>query len=193
MAEYYAVERSPEYLMHYGVKGMRWGVQKARKLGLNTARGAKKLAKQYAKASNKLSKLKEKTNIDKQKQEYKDRMSLAGTTAIGGAGLIGGSLGLRAFARKNNSRAVMAGRVGFLPVVYDTETGPKVAVPLGAGLSAYSLYNTGKAISAINKTTPKGHKRAVAKYNDFKQEMNKAFSGTKYAGNPEKYRVKKRK
>lgn len=33
MAEYYAVERSPEYLKHYGVKGMKWGVRKAMERG----------------------------------------------------------------------------------------------------------------------------------------------------------------
>ena len=33
MAEYYAVERSPEYLAHYGVKGMRWGVRRDRPHG----------------------------------------------------------------------------------------------------------------------------------------------------------------
>ena len=41
MAEYYAVERSPEYLAHYGIRGMKWGVRKAiasgnsRRLGRN--------------------------------------------------------------------------------------------------------------------------------------------------------------
>lgn len=179
MAEYYAVERSPECLAHYGVRGMKWGVRRA--LSKKGDKRAKALHKQYNKANDYLVKLNDKANIGKQKLEYKDRMSLAGSTAIGGAGLIGGSLGLRAFARKNNSRAVMAGRVGLLPVVYDTETGPKVAVPLGAGLAAYSLYNTGKAISAINRTTPKGHSKAVAKKSAFEKEMKKTFKNTPYS------------
>ena len=46
MAEYYAVERSPEYLAHYGVKGMRWGVQRALKRGDDNA-----LQKHYKKSS----------------------------------------------------------------------------------------------------------------------------------------------
>ena len=29
MSEYYAVQRSEEYLAHYGVRGMKWGVRKA--------------------------------------------------------------------------------------------------------------------------------------------------------------------
>jgi len=63
MAEYYAVERSPEYLAHYGVKGMRWGVQKAIASG-NT----KRLSRQYAKAQKKLAKLNAKADINQQKQ-----------------------------------------------------------------------------------------------------------------------------
>ena len=51
----YAIERSDEYLAHYGVRGMRWGVRKAREMG--GARGAARLSKQYAKAQKKLAKL----------------------------------------------------------------------------------------------------------------------------------------
>lgn len=39
MAEYYAVERSPSYLAHYGVKGMRWGVRRAKERGDEKALG----------------------------------------------------------------------------------------------------------------------------------------------------------
>lgn len=46
MAEYYAVERSPEYLAHYGVKGMKWGVRKAiERLGLRPKSAAYRSAK----------------------------------------------------------------------------------------------------------------------------------------------------
>lgn len=179
MAEYYGVTRTPEYLMHYGVKGMRWGVRRAKEKA-----NAKRLERHYEKAKRHLRKLKDRTDINKQKAEYKDRMSIAGASSLAGAGLIGGSLGLRALARKNNSRAIMAGNIGLLPFVYDTETGPKFAVPAGAALSAYGMYNTGKAVAAINRTTPKGHKKAVNKYNNFKKEMSKAFAGTQYASKP---------
>ncbi len=33
MAEYYAVERSPEYLMHFGIRGMKWGIRKQKPIG----------------------------------------------------------------------------------------------------------------------------------------------------------------
>lgn len=53
MAEYYGVTRTPEYLMHYGVKGMRWGVRRA------IARGnTKHLDRQWQKAQKKLQKIK---------------------------------------------------------------------------------------------------------------------------------------
>ena len=48
----YAVERSDEYLAHYGIRGMKWGVRRAIKSG-NSAR----LGRQYAKAQKKLAKL----------------------------------------------------------------------------------------------------------------------------------------
>lgn len=96
MAEYYAVERSPEYLMHYGVKGMRWGVRKARQLGLGTARGAKKLAKQYAKAQKKFNKLSQKADTSVQKaneQQYIKKAKGFSTVGKVGAGLAAAGLG----------------------------------------------------------------------------------------------------
>lgn len=40
MAEYYAVERSSEYLAHFGVRGMKWGVRKQRPMGNNRPNSA---------------------------------------------------------------------------------------------------------------------------------------------------------
>ena len=61
MAEYYGVTRTPEYLMHYGVKGMRGGVRKAIEKG-----NIKRLDRQWQKAQKKLTKLSNKANINKQ-------------------------------------------------------------------------------------------------------------------------------
>ena len=52
MAQYYAVERSSEYLAHYGIRGMKWGVRKAiDRIGGNFHR-----SKQYMNAHKKLQK-----------------------------------------------------------------------------------------------------------------------------------------
>ena len=77
----YAIERSPDYLAHYGIRGMKWGVRKA------IARGdSRALGKQYAKAQKKLAKLEKRAANSK---KYARRAALMGTgaAAIGGASL----------------------------------------------------------------------------------------------------------
>lgn len=49
MAKYYGVERSDEYLAHFGIRGMKWGIRN-RKFK-KWARGLKKDAVQGAKAA----------------------------------------------------------------------------------------------------------------------------------------------
>ena len=77
----YGVERSNEYLAHYGIRGMKWGVRKAIKSG-NSAR----LSKQYAKASKKLAKL-EKRAANTGKYAKRAALMGAGAAAVGGASL----------------------------------------------------------------------------------------------------------
>ena len=57
--EYYGAASTPteDFLAHYGVKGMKWGVRKARAQGLMSKRGQKTLSRQYNKAAKKLAKL----------------------------------------------------------------------------------------------------------------------------------------
>lgn len=50
MAEYYAVERSAEYLAHYGVRGMKWGVRRA----IDKIRSNMRMSRNYMKAQKKL-------------------------------------------------------------------------------------------------------------------------------------------
>ena len=82
----YAIERSDEYLAHYGVRGMKWGVRKAREMG--GARGAKRLSRQYAKAEKKLAKLEKQATKSK---KYARRAALmgAGAAAAGGLAAVG--------------------------------------------------------------------------------------------------------
>lgn len=67
MSEYYAVQRSGEYLEHYGVKGMKWGVRKAVEKG-----NSRKLTRQYIKASKKLAKLQNNANVAYQQKRIKN-------------------------------------------------------------------------------------------------------------------------
>ena len=106
--EYYGVASTPtdDFLAHYGVKGMRWGVRKAIEKG-NT----KALSRHYAKAQKKLAKLNAKTDIGIQQakadklNKVEKRAAKIGATGAGTiAGLhlssdISGVLG-RIYARK---------------------------------------------------------------------------------------------
>ena len=78
----YAVERSDEYLAHYGVRGMKWGVRKA--LAKGGVAGARALSKQYAKAQKKLAKLEKQAGKSK---KYARRAALMGVGAAAAGGL----------------------------------------------------------------------------------------------------------
>ena len=86
MAHYYGVTRSEEYIAHYGIKGMRWGVRKAIEKGND-----KKLSRLYRKSQKKLYKLNTKADIDMQKELAKRHTK----RAIASAGV--GAIGLAAY------------------------------------------------------------------------------------------------
>lgn len=81
----YAVERSDEYLAHYGIRGMKWGVRRAIKSG-NSAR----LGRQYAKAQKKLAKLEKQAGKSK---KYAKRAALMGAGAAAAGGLAAAGTG----------------------------------------------------------------------------------------------------
>lgn len=83
----YAIDRSDEYLEHYGIKGMRWGVRKAIERG-GTGLGNRRLARQYRKAQKKLAKLEKRANSG---AKYARRAAAlgAGAAAAGGLALAG--------------------------------------------------------------------------------------------------------
>lgn len=155
MGNYYGVTRSDEYLAHYGVRGMKWGVRKALERGDNAA-----LRKHYQKAARKLAKLSMNANRDVQRKRYenaKRNMAVGMTTgALGSAGLtkaVGGSW-------RNAGLAAGAGALG------------------GALLNS-------RGISARRHISDKGHERAVQKRNEFAKEMNETFKNTGVGSNKE--------
>ena len=96
MSELYGVNRSNEYLAHYGIKGMKWGVKKAKESG-----NEKRLARQYKKAAKKLAKLNERTDIEKQSAKVNKYNKIAKVSgAIGGAAL--GTVGTLAISKDGN-------------------------------------------------------------------------------------------
>ena len=75
----YAVERNDEYLAHYGIKGMKWGVRKAVESG-----NSRRLDRAYRKASKKLAKLEKRASNG---SKYAKRAAKLGAGAAVAGGL----------------------------------------------------------------------------------------------------------
>ena len=73
--DYYSTESSTDYLLHYGVKGMKWGVRKAIALG-----NEKALDRHYKKAAKKLKKLQD---IGLHSKKYAAKSAAYGAAAAG--------------------------------------------------------------------------------------------------------------
>ena len=226
--QYYGVERSDDYLAHYGIKGMRWGVRRALARGDNKA-----LARQHKKAAKKLAKLEARANTNNQLAKAKkwDKIS-SGARAAGRVGLgiaaagtaYSGLPGNTALSyapiknfltnRANNwnerqkfeiDRAAATGlgspneHVSRKAVhernmarINELDSLGRHAQVIGAGtaLGSYAASGAAKlrANYLRNRATGTGHDKAVAKANEFRNEMDKAFAGTKYANKPKKRR-----
>lgn len=83
MANYYAVERSENYLMHYGIKGMQWRIRKAQKKG-----NMRKLNKYRRKAIKRLERYEKQAN-NKDKYAGKAIRKTAGVITAGSKMLVG--------------------------------------------------------------------------------------------------------
>ena len=82
MITYYGVQRSDEYLAHYGIKGMKWGVRKAVE-----SHNERKLDREYRKAVRKLQKLN--LQADKRIQSSASKNHMKKAIAAGAIGLVG--------------------------------------------------------------------------------------------------------
>lgn len=146
----YAIERNDEYLAHYGIRGMKWGVRKAIASG-----NSKRLGKQYAKAQKKLAKL-EKRAANAKKYGRRAAMYGAGAAVAGGlaaAGTKGLTTGMGHLVRGTRAagNALMNATRG--------HNGKIAKVARGAGLAMVQtsragggMHNTlGKAAGAMNK------------------------------------------
>ena len=106
MPQYYGVARSYEYLAHYGVKGMKWGVRKALERGSDRA-----LRRQRIKAERKLNKL---MKLGTNKDKYKKRAIAYGLSAVKLGGLAAAGTGgvASAISRLGTARFVGRNRMG---------------------------------------------------------------------------------
>lgn len=158
--EYYGVATThiDDYLAHYGVRGMRWGVRKA------IARGdSARLRKAYMKATRKLGKLSLNANQDVQKKRWARTKAAMVEGGVTSAGL---SAGLTAISNGHLSpkrRALISAAAG-----------------LAGGVGGALLNSNG--FSSRRYSTDKGHAKAIAKRNAWEKEMRNTFKGTKYGG-----------
>lgn len=81
----YAIERNDNYLAHYGIRGMKWGVRKAIASGNGRA-----LSRQYAKAQKKMAKLDKRAA---KAGKYARRAALMGAGAVAAGGLAAAGTG----------------------------------------------------------------------------------------------------
>lgn len=149
---YYGVTRTNDYLAHYGVRGMKWGVRKAIQSG-NT----KALGRQYQKAQKKLAKLEARANNGK---KYAKRAAALGAGAAAAGGL--------AAAGTSGVSSAMA-KIG--------AHGGRAMVGAGRGLSragsalSSALYRTGN--SKLRKIGARGGQAMISAGN----AINKAGAG----------------
>ena len=147
--EYYGAASTPneDFLAHYGVKGMKWGVRKAIERGNSRA-----LARQYRKASRKLAKLEKRAANGKKYAKRAAALGL-GAAAAGGAA-VAGTEGVASAARWGKGAAGYltknAGLIAAKTANAMRAHGIRGAGKIGAAGTA--LYNTGRGLERTANT-----------------------------------------
>lgn len=153
----YAIDRDDEYLAHYGVKGMKWGVRKAIETGNSRA-----LARQYRKAARKLARLDRRAN---NRSKYIRRaaalgagaaaaggLAVAGTGGVGRglrqAGLLGGraSIGAGQLANRVSDAMIRRGIRGAGKVRAAGTAAQRIGMKMSTG-----VHTGGRAVEAWGK------------------------------------------
>ena len=146
----YAIDRSEEYLAHYGIKGMKWGVRKAIADG-GTGLGNRRLARQYRKAQKKLAKLERRANNG---AKYARRAAALGAGAAAAGGLAAAGVG-----RVVQAANTVLGKGGKVMRTAGTALG--AATPgAAATLSRLGLKRTASAVNTVGSKLGKGMREA---------------------------------
>ncbi len=139
----YAIERNDEYLAHYGIRGMKWGVRKAIASG-NSAR----LGRQYAKAQKKLAKLEKRASNSK---KYARRAALMGAGAAAAGGLAAAGTGGVAAASRGLGKGLHA--VGNLAGAYGRTPGKMNPIKRASTSAAVGIHRAANALTRVGSSS----------------------------------------